>query len=171
VMISWIRENQGLFRFFSKDCYGRWASYRCAERLVWSSHKKEGTRDTTLVNSRHSGGISSHSDGDSSLSERFDPFVLKTDENARTKNRMRPEARRDLLGVLAPRNRAESSAAPPGGAVVTLPDDDDNATAHGQSPVSCYAFQGLLRTIQITCSMFRTGCYYGNAGIALFSGR
>ena len=46
-------------------------------RLVGSRHKEEGTRDATPVDSRHSGGNSSHSDGDRSLSEWFDPFVLK----------------------------------------------------------------------------------------------
>ena len=39
-----------------KDGYGRWASYRLAERLAGSRHKEEGTPDITPADSRHNGG-------------------------------------------------------------------------------------------------------------------
>jgi hypothetical protein len=108
-----------------KDGYGRWASYRLAERLAGSRHKEEGTPDITPGDSRHNGensshntgnsshsngnsshntGNSSHSgvnslhnDGDASLSEQFDPVLLKIAENARTKSRLAPEVMQDLL--------------------------------------------------------------------------
>ena len=101
-----------------KDGYGRWASYRLAERLAGSRHKEEGTPDITpgdsrhsgensshnsensshnTGNSSHSGGSSSHNEGDVSLSEQFDSVLLKIAENARAKSRLTPEAMRDLL--------------------------------------------------------------------------
>jgi hypothetical protein len=104
--------------FLAKHGYGRWASYRLAERLAGSRHKEEGTPDITPGDSRHSGenpshntgnsshntgnsshntGNSSHNDGDASLSEQFDSVLLKIAENARAKSRLTPEAMRDLL--------------------------------------------------------------------------
>jgi ATP-dependent DNA helicase RecG len=94
-----------------KDGYGRWASYRLAERLAGSRHKEEGTTDITPGDSRHNGensshntgnsshsnGNSLHNDGDASLSEQFDPVFLKIAENARTKSRLAPEVMQDLL--------------------------------------------------------------------------
>ena len=111
--------------FLAKHGYGRWASYRLAERLAGSRHKEEGTPEITpgdsrhsgensshsrgnsshnsgnsshnTGNSSHSGGNSSHNEGDASLSEQFDSVLLKIAENARAKSRLTPEAMRDLL--------------------------------------------------------------------------
>lgn len=93
-----------------KDGYGRWASYRLAERLGDSRHSGENSSHNTgnsshntgnsshnTGNSSHSGGNSSHNDGDASLSEQFDSVLLKIAENARAKSRLTPEAMRDLL--------------------------------------------------------------------------
>ena len=52
--------------FLVKKGYGRWASYRLAERVAKSGGNSEGTPDTTMGDPSHSAGNSSHNAEDSS---------------------------------------------------------------------------------------------------------
>lgn len=97
--------------FLIKDGYGRWASYRLAERLSGSGHSVEGTPDTTAVdaghkgasssqigpNSSHKAGDSSHNGGDSALIDEFPPALLAITERARTTSRLTPEEMTEVL--------------------------------------------------------------------------
>ncbi len=100
--------------FLVKDGYGRWASYRLAERVAGAGGNAEGTPDTTagdsehkepssshkVGNSSHNAGNSSHNEGDSLQSDQFDPALLVIAEQARAKSRLTPETMQDVLTAL-----------------------------------------------------------------------
>jgi ATP-dependent DNA helicase RecG len=79
--------------FLIKDGYGRWASYRLAERLGRSGHNADGTPDITAEDSGHSGTSSQPNDGSS---QRNDPVLgdtglLAIAAPAREKARLAPQ--------------------------------------------------------------------------------
>ena len=100
--------------FLVKKGYGRWASYRLAERVAKSGGNSEGTPDTTMgdpshsagnsshnaEDSSHNAGNSSHNAGNSSQSNQFDLALLIIAEQARAKSRLTPESMREVLTAL-----------------------------------------------------------------------
>jgi ATP-dependent DNA helicase RecG len=86
--------------FLVKDGYGRWASYRLAERLAESRHKEEGTPDTTAEDSRHNGAtpVTEGQAPDGAPEE--DPALLAIAEPARKQKRVDPEEMRRLIRSL-----------------------------------------------------------------------
>ena len=93
--------------FLVKKGYGRWASYRLAERVAKSGGNSEGTPDTTMgdpshsaEDSSHNAEDSSHNAGNSSQSNQFDLALLIIAEQARAKSRLTPESMRKVLTAL-----------------------------------------------------------------------
>ena len=86
--------------FLVKKGYGRWASYRLAERVAKSGGNSEGTPDTTMGDPSHSAEDSSHNAGNSSQSNQFDLALLIIAEQARAKSRLTPESMRKVLTAL-----------------------------------------------------------------------
>lgn len=100
--------------FLVKDGYGRWASYRLAERVAGAgvnaqgtpdlaagdSERKEASSPRKIGNSSHNAGNSSHNEGDSLQSDQFDPALLVIAEQARAKDRLTPESMQEVLTAL-----------------------------------------------------------------------
>jgi ATP-dependent DNA helicase RecG len=86
--------------FLLKDGYGRWASYRLAERLAGSRHKEEGTPDTTLEDSRHSETTPVTAGQAPDGAPEDNPALLAVAEPARKQKRLDPDEMRRLIRSL-----------------------------------------------------------------------
>lgn len=86
--------------FLEKDGYGRWASYRLAERLVGSRHTEEEAPDTTPGDSRHSGTSPVTAGQTPGVPPEEDPVLLAIAEPARTQKRLDPDEMRTLIRTL-----------------------------------------------------------------------
>ena len=83
-----------------KDGYGRWASYRLAERLAGFGRREEGTPDTTTDDSGHSGTTPVTSGHAPDGGPEDDPALLAIAEPARTQKRLDPDEMRRLIRSL-----------------------------------------------------------------------
>ena len=86
--------------FLVKDGYGRWASYRLAERLARYGHNAEGTPDTTEENSRHKEATPVTSGQAMTGVAEEDPALLLIAEPARNHERLGPSEMRGLIRIL-----------------------------------------------------------------------
>ena len=86
--------------FLEKDGYGRWASYRLAERLAGSRHTGEEAPDTTKGDSRHSGTSPVTAGQTPGVAPEEDPALLAIAEPARMQKRLGPEEMRPLIRSL-----------------------------------------------------------------------
>jgi ATP-dependent DNA helicase RecG len=83
-----------------KDGYGRWASYRLAERLTRSRHTDEEAPDTTQGDSRHSGATPVIADQAPDTRPEEDPTLLAIAEPARARKRLSPHKMEALIRAL-----------------------------------------------------------------------
>lgn len=86
--------------FLVKDGYGRWASYRLAERLTGSRHTERGTPDTTPGDSSHSGTTPVIAGQALAGVAEEDPALLAIADPARKQNRLDPNEMRRLIRSL-----------------------------------------------------------------------
>ena len=86
--------------FLEKDGYGRWASYRLAERLARSGHTGGEAPDTTPGDSGHSGASPVTAGQTPGVAPEEDPTLLAIAEPARTQKRLDPEEMRSLIRSL-----------------------------------------------------------------------
>ena len=86
--------------FLVKDGYGRWASYRLAERLARSGHNAVGTPDTTAEDSGHNVTTPDISGQTVTGVSEEDPALLAIAEPARQQERLDPGEMRDLIRIL-----------------------------------------------------------------------
>lgn len=86
--------------FLVKDGYGRWASYRLAERLARSRHKEEGTPDTTSEDSGHSGTTPVTGGQAPAPAPEDAPTLRAISEPARRQKRLDPDEMRRLIRAL-----------------------------------------------------------------------
>ncbi len=83
-----------------KDGYGRWASYRLAERLTRSGHYADGTPDTTAEDSGHNRSTpDTASHAMIGVAEK-DPTLLAIADPARKQERLDPDEMRKLIRML-----------------------------------------------------------------------
>lgn len=86
--------------FLEKDGYGRWASYRLAERLAESRHSEQEAPDTPQGDSRHSGATPVIADQAPDTRPEEDSTLLAIAEPARVRKRLSPQKMEALIRSL-----------------------------------------------------------------------
>jgi len=98
--ITMLLQNLVAKGLLEKDGYGRWASYRLAERLAKSRHTDEEAPDTTQGDSRHSGTSPVIEGQTPGVAPEEDPILLAIAEPARMQKRLDPDEMRPLIRAL-----------------------------------------------------------------------
>ncbi len=98
--ITRLLQNLVAKQFLEKVGYGRWASYRLAERLAGSRYTEEDTSDTTPGNSRHNGASPVTTGQGPDVAPETDPALLAIAEPARTQKRLSPHKMQTLIREL-----------------------------------------------------------------------